>query len=83
MMPLSQEEFAAVGSGPSQCDLILATLLTAPGHWFDMRHLGNVSGSRNVHSRVSDLRKRGHSIEHRNERHGRQCWSFFRVPSVQ
>jgi hypothetical protein len=58
---------------PSQCDLILACLLermrTHPNDpWVPMPQLANISGSLNVHSRISNLRDRGYMIAHRQER---------------
>jgi len=32
-----------------------------------------------VHSRIADLRRRGHHIEHRNRRFGRKCLSEYRL----
>lgn len=54
--------------GQSQCDLILACLLARAGEWVPMLHLHNVSGSMNIHSRIADLRKRGHHILQQNTR---------------
>ena len=68
-------------SGISQCDSILSELHKANGEWVAMPHLASVSGSYNVHSRVSDLRKAGHNVEHRNERKGRMHHSFYRLKS--
>ena len=60
---------------PTQCDLILECLLqqarTCPADpWVAMPHLSRVSGSLNVHSRISNLRDRGYSIAHRQSRRG-------------
>jgi len=41
--------------------------------------LANFSGSYNVHSRISDLRKKGHRIEHKNVQKGREVHSFYRL----
>lgn len=66
-------------TGVSQCDAILECLSNRKGEWLSMPCLVGYSGSYNVHSRISDLRKRGHRIEHRNEHHGRQVRSFYRL----
>ena len=55
-------------TGLSQCDLILAELQVSRGHWVPMPRLVVCSGSYNVHSRIADLRKRGHVILHENRR---------------
>lgn len=50
----------------TQCDLIFMALLLARGAWVSMRKLGNISRSRNVHSRIAELRSdRGVQIENR------------------
>lgn len=66
-------------TGVSQCDAILGYLRYHKGEWVSMPALVSYSGSYNVHSRVADLRKRGHKIEHRNEHRGRQVRSFYRL----
>lgn len=40
----------------TQSDLIFTALLMARGAWVSMRKLGNISRSRNVHSRIAELR---------------------------
>jgi len=68
----------------SQNDLVLAVLKTArPGDWVAMPLLVEASGSYVVHSRISDLRNRGWQIEQRNERHGRQIHSFYRLANLE
>lgn len=74
---MSSHPSAAAGS--SQCDLILAALLAANGSWVSILTLHNASGSMAVHSRIADLRARGHHIEHRNERAGRMVHSSYRI----
>lgn len=76
---MNQTEFNAGGTGLSQCDLVLAELRRTPGRWLPMPALAAACGGYAVHSRVSDLRKRGHQIEHRNERHGKTVHSFYRL----
>lgn len=83
MNPLTAHPNAAAGL--SQCDLILAVLLAAkPGEWLAMPHLahvgaGSASGFCMVHSRIADLRRRGHTIEQRSERHAGKTHSFYRL----
>jgi len=66
-------------AGTSQCEAILAELQRANGEWVAMPHLGDASGSRNVHSRIADLVKRGHNIENKQISKGRQRHSFYRL----
>lgn len=49
-------------TGESQCDAILARLRLARGAWVPMPILAAESGAYAVHSRISDLRRRGHRI---------------------
>jgi len=51
----------------SQCDLILAALRRKNGDWITMMDLHQLSGSMAVHSRIADLRKRGHDISQYND----------------
>lgn len=51
---------------PSQCELVLQRLRDRSGLWVPMPELHRASGSLAVHSRISDLRRRGYNIEHRN-----------------
>lgn len=68
-------------AGSSQCACILAELQLVPGEWVSLPRLHAVSGSMAVHSRINDLRQRGHRIEHKNERVKRMIHSFYRLPS--
>ena len=68
-------------AGTSQVELILARLQETPGKWVAMHLLGHASGAYAVHSRISDLRRQGHVIEHTSERHGHACHSFYRLVS--
>ena len=77
---MTQHEHAATGAGTSQCDIILTWLENSRGHWVSMPYLAEAAGCFAVHSRVSDLRKRGHRIEHKNERDGAKIHSFYRMP---
>lgn len=63
----------------SQCEAVLERLMATPNSWVAMPELYRVSGSMAVHSRIADLRGRGHVIEHKNERAGRQIHSFYRL----
>ena len=67
----------------SQCDRILAVLTKDAGNWVPMPLLGVLSGSRNVHSRIDELRKkRGLTIDHKQETEGRSKYSYYRLPST-
>lgn len=59
---MNQTEHQATGAGESQCDKILARLRAAKGERVAMPELYRVSGAFAVHSRIADLRKRGHAI---------------------
>lgn len=63
----SQAEFQLASKAPSQAQKILAVLRTRKGQWVSMLDLWKASGAFAVHSRISDLRKRAHVIEHKNE----------------
>lgn len=65
-------------AGESQCERILSVLESA-SDWVDMPTLALCSGSYNVHSRISDLRKAGYEIEHRQTRDGRTVCSEYRI----
>ena len=69
----------SASAGATQCDLILAELERADGGWVSLPRLHTASGSMAVHSRIADLRGRGHAIEHRNERKGRTIHSSYRL----
>ena len=64
-------------AGATQNERILFALES--GEWVAMPELCRASGSFNVHSRISDLRKQGHNIEHRNRRDGRTVCSEYRL----
>jgi hypothetical protein len=66
-------------TGLSQCDIILARLVSTPGQWVPMPALCRLSGSFNIHSRIADLRRRGHRIDHQNRQTGRKIHSFYRL----
>ena len=69
---------------PSQADIVLSELERRPGDWVPMPALAAASRAFAVHSRISELRARGHLIEHRNERRGRVVFSFYKLtePSI-
>lgn len=69
-------------SGVSQSTLILAALKGRFGEWVNMVDLWRASGSMNIHSRISDLRKRGLFIEQRSERVGRKVHSLYRLTCI-
>ena len=68
-------------AGTSQCACILAELEANPGAWVSLVRLHAVSGSMAVHSRINDLRQRGHRIEHKNERVKKMTHSSYRLTS--
>lgn len=76
---MNQTQFASLASGCSQCDAILARLRERAGAWVQMPELCRVSGAYAVHSRISDLRARGHEIEQRSKRAGRTVQSAYRL----
>ncbi len=64
---MTQTEFQTTGGGQSQCLIILGELTTRPGQWVSALRLHQICGSLAVHSRINDLRQRGHQIENRVE----------------
>lgn len=64
---------------PTQAELVLSRLRLSPGAWFEAPELASVSHSLALHSVVAVLRRRGHAIENRTSRRGRQCLSFYRI----
>lgn len=82
----AQQEFALeaqaarVGRrGPTQNERVLAALVAASGEWVPMPDLVRASGAYAVHSRVSDLRRMGHRIDHRNQWRDGTCCSEYRL----
>ena len=67
----------SIESGLSQCDIALETLRAADGEWVSLTTLHTRTGSLAVHSRINDLRQRGHRIEQRSERVKKRCHSFY------
>jgi len=74
---MTQPEHAATGAGQSQCDRILAALESKLGQWVPMPYLARIAEGYAVHSRIAELRKRGHRIEAMQERCGRKVWSYY------
>lgn len=68
----------------TQSDAIEAYLTERKGEWVSMPALVDCSGSYNVHSRVSDLRGRGLTIENKVERCPRTGTrlSYYRIPDA-
>lgn len=59
-------DYRRTGTARSQSDAILA-LLRARQDWVPMPELARESGSLNVHSRIADLRRRGFTVENRQQ----------------
>ena len=76
---MTQSEFALQSKPSSQCDLIKTELERNAGKWVAMPRLVELSGSYVIHSRISDLRKRGLTIEQRSERVDGTCRSEYRL----
>ena len=62
-----------------QGEIILSALRDADGGWVSALELHERSGSLAVHSRVADLRKRGHAILNRTRHDGGRCRSEYRL----
>jgi hypothetical protein len=71
----------ATAAGITQCEAILRALQAREGEWVPMPILARYAGAYAVHSRIADLRRRGHRIEHKNEHAGRRIYSFYRILS--
>lgn len=78
-MNVTQEQFTLEQGGVTQCDRILSTLESHSGDWVGIPELYQASGSFVVHSRISDLRRRGHVIENRVEHVSGKRHSFYRI----
>ena len=76
---MKQTEYKARGDGVSQANRILRTLLADAGRWVSMVRLWRVSGSMAVHSRISDLRKRGYGITQKSLRVNRVIHSYYKL----
>jgi len=79
----TQTEFQQRAGGASQCDVILRRLQEAPESWVGALELHQLSGSLAVHSRISDLRGRGHDIQQRCEMaQGQTKHSYYRLMNI-
>ena len=76
---MTQRDHAASGAGTTQCGAILARLEAAKGDWVPMPELAKASGGYAVHSRIAELRARGHVISQSSNRSGRKILSFYRL----
>ena len=76
---MKQTEYKARGDGQSQCNRILRTLLGNADRWVSMISLWRVSGAMAVHSRISDLRKRGYGITQKSLRVNGVVHSYYKL----
>lgn len=76
---MNETSHTSAEAGCSQCDRILSLLTEANGEWVAMPFLSLKSRSLNIHSRIADLRKRGHSIAHENRYVGKDVHSFYKL----
>ncbi len=76
---MTQTEFQLQAQGASQCDVILRELEAHRGQWVSALQLHIRSGSLAVHSRIADLRARGHTILQHSGRAGRQVRSSYQL----
>lgn len=65
---MTQATFQLTDASKSQCTLILEELVAHRGEWVPMPHLALISESFNVHTRIDELRSRGHLIDNKCER---------------
>lgn len=79
----TQQEFTLAGAGIAQSNLILQHLVRNYDEWVPMTDLVRISGAYAVHSRIAELRKRGHSIDNRVERSIKPYHSWYRLNSVE
>lgn len=72
----------------SQCDSILRRLRAEPNTWVSLPALEEAtrqvceSRSSAIHSRISDLRNRGHDIKNKVEQEGRKRKSYYKFIEV-
>lgn len=76
---MNQSTYTAQDCGKSQNQLVLEMLVLAGGEWVSLPDLMRHSGSANVHSRVADLRKRGHDVQWKRTQVGRRIHSWYRM----
>lgn len=73
-----------MNSNPSQSAVILDILTTLRGRWVSMLDLATASGGYAVHSRIAELRRRGHVIENQvGQRPGGKRVSRYRLVEVE
>lgn len=81
---MNQTTYEQLGIRLSQCDRVIMALSDAasdrmdPG-WVSLPDLVQACGGYAVHSRVADLRKRGHDIEQMSVRRDGKVHSFYRL----
>jgi hypothetical protein len=64
-------------------DRLAAHFRAHPGEWIDGKELATIAGGYGWRSRCSDLRKRGMTVENRQERRNGYTRSFYRyVPDL-
>lgn len=71
----------------TQNDKVLQALASRVGQWVPMPTLAAAMGGYAVHSRIADLRKRGHAIAQKTERvlqsdGTRKAHSFYRLSNL-
>ncbi len=77
---MNQQEFVLSNRVRSQCDAILDVLIARRGEWVSMPELSHASGAFAVHSRISDLRQRGYTIDQKSVRTpDRVVYSYYRL----
>lgn len=81
---MNQQQFQRIKAGKSQNERVLLCLQEHANQWVAMPILarigsGKPTGFCMVHSRVADLRKRGHVIQHSDKREGHQIHSAYRL----
>jgi len=68
----------SVPAGNTQAGRILA-VLESTAAWVGMPSLSRVSGSLNVHSRITNLREAGYKIDQQQHREGHAIHSEYRL----
>lgn len=76
---MNQSLFTALGAGDTQNHKVARMLAERLGEWVPMPELAAAMDGFAVHSRISDLRRLGFTIEHRNEHHAGKIQSFYRL----
>ena len=75
----TQLQFEIDRPAKSQSSAVLKYLTACKGEWIEMPTLVGYSGAYAVHSRVSDLRREGHSITNMVDRSTKPYKSFYRL----